>query len=385
METTALLFSLLRHAVCGEELNKDTIRACSPASLEEVYMLAKKHDLAHLIAHATEDLDIPECDVLKKLQKAKLTAIYRYAKLDYELNRICQTLENAEIPFIPLKGSVLRQYYPEPWMRSSSDIDILVRETDLARAGECLESVLGYRNTGRAYHDIPFQTPSGILLELHFLLTEESSFPKAHKIVNSVWDYSVPVMGRQYHRQLPGEIFYLHHLLHMGYHLNGNGCGIRFILDDHIIRHGITMDLHRCDALLEECQLMRFSDSVTKLAQVWFSDREHNTLTEAFEVLILSGGVFGSLQNGVMVRQAKYGGQFQVIWHKIIMPYDQLKGLYPILRKQKWLTPFCQVLRWLRLLSPKRLRRSVVFLNTNMQISNNCPDYYSNLMKEIGL
>ena len=28
-----------------------------------------------------------------------------------------------------LKGAVLRQYYPEPWLRTSGDIDILVEHT----------------------------------------------------------------------------------------------------------------------------------------------------------------------------------------------------------------------------------------------------------------
>ena len=49
-----------------------------------------------------------------------MIAIYRYEKINYELNRLRSALNEAQIPFIPLKGSVLRQYYPEPWMRTSS-------------------------------------------------------------------------------------------------------------------------------------------------------------------------------------------------------------------------------------------------------------------------
>lgn len=49
-----------------------------------------------------------------------MIAIYRYEKINYELNRLRSALNEAQIPFIPLEGSVLRQYYPEPWMRTSS-------------------------------------------------------------------------------------------------------------------------------------------------------------------------------------------------------------------------------------------------------------------------
>ena len=56
-----------------------------------------------------------------------IKAIYRHAQLSYEYVAVCDALETAQIPFIPLKGSVLRKWYPEPWMRTSCDIDILDR------------------------------------------------------------------------------------------------------------------------------------------------------------------------------------------------------------------------------------------------------------------
>ena len=41
-----------------------------------------------------------------------------------------EALEKAEIPFLPLKGSVIRKYYPEPWMRTSCDIDLLIHKEE---------------------------------------------------------------------------------------------------------------------------------------------------------------------------------------------------------------------------------------------------------------
>ena len=45
----------------------------------------------------------------------------------------CNALEKAQIPFVPLKGSVIRKYYPEAWMRTSSDIDVLVHKEDVEK------------------------------------------------------------------------------------------------------------------------------------------------------------------------------------------------------------------------------------------------------------
>ena len=86
-----------------------------------LYKLSKAHDLAHLVGDALIKNDLIGNDEIKaKYQKQVMIAIYRYEKINYELNHLRSALNEAQIPFIPLKGSVLRQYYPEPWMRTSS-------------------------------------------------------------------------------------------------------------------------------------------------------------------------------------------------------------------------------------------------------------------------
>lgn len=70
--------------------------------------------------------------------------MYRYKTINCELEQIGKTLEKANIPFILLKGSVIRKYYPESWMRTSCDIDILVNELDLNSAIRLLCDSLRY-------------------------------------------------------------------------------------------------------------------------------------------------------------------------------------------------------------------------------------------------
>ena len=99
--------------------------AADEKALAAVFALAKKHDLGHLVAHALagEKLD-PE--LLGKAEKVKLTAVWRVKNIENEQGRVRKCLEGAGIPFVLLKGAVVRDYYPEPWMRTSSDIDVLV-------------------------------------------------------------------------------------------------------------------------------------------------------------------------------------------------------------------------------------------------------------------
>ena len=68
---------------------------------------------------------IPPADIASALEQKQLAAVFRYEQ-QYEFQRICAVLEQAEVSYIPLKGLLLRNCYPEGWMRTSGDLDLLV-------------------------------------------------------------------------------------------------------------------------------------------------------------------------------------------------------------------------------------------------------------------
>lgn len=117
----------------------------------------------------------------KELDNEMFRAAFRCEQLEHELKKICGTLEKARIPFIPLKGSVLRRYYPEPWMRTSCDIDVFVREADLDRAIEALWENLSYRIGEISDHDVQIYTPNGQHIELHRNLIEDHRINQAQR------------------------------------------------------------------------------------------------------------------------------------------------------------------------------------------------------------
>ena len=119
-KTIRTMMDLIASEVCGKEIDKSQY-TLTDEELVKLYKLSKSHDLAHLVGDALIKNDLIGNDEIKaKYQKQVMIAIYRYEKINYELNRLRSALNEAQIPFIPLKGSVLRQYYPEPWMRTSS-------------------------------------------------------------------------------------------------------------------------------------------------------------------------------------------------------------------------------------------------------------------------
>ena len=230
-ETSKVMFALLRSAVCGDLLSSEEISLYNPDILPEITLLAQNHDVIHLIVFALKKNGLlDEND--ENLESKMLIAVYRLEKLNYELAKLCEAFEEAEIPFIPLKGSILRRYYPEPWMRTSCDIDILVHRDDLQRAVSHLIDNLGYRRGMQNSHDISMFTQGGVHIEVHYNLVEDGRANSAAEVLKSVWNVAAKHAECNYQYEMPDEMFYFYHIAHMAKHfVSTGGCGIRPFLD----------------------------------------------------------------------------------------------------------------------------------------------------------
>ena len=384
MHKEQVLFALLRAAVCGQPVAEDVKAACTAEMLEKVYTLANHHDLAHLAGQALSKLGLPESESLAKCQMAAKQAIFRYMRLDLAYAQICDTLEKAEIPFIPLKGSVLRAWYPEAWMRTSCDIDILVRPENLDRAVEALTASLQFTRKGKGDHDVSLFSPGGVHLELHYeTVVESDQVNQSSRVLEKIWDTATPVKPGAYHSEMSDGMFYFYHIAHMAKHITIGGCGIRPFLDLWVMRHR-TMCAPD-GQLLDEGGLTAFAQAAEALSEVWFSDTPAEPMTERLAQYILGGGVYGTMENNVAMQQQKQGGRLRYALSKIILPYETIKFYYPLLQKHKWLTPVFQVVRWFKLLFKGGVRRSARQLKLNASASREDAQSAQSLLQYLGL
>lgn len=197
--------------------NEKVLPDTSARFLSALYGVSKKHDIAHLVGDALiKNGLIENGDIKSQFQNQIVMAIYRYENLNYELGRISKILEETKIPFIPLKGAVIRKFYPEPWMRTSCDIDILVHENDLEMATAVLKEKLGYtyERKEKGSHDIQMYSLSGVHLELHYTLLEEGRLLKADKILSKIWDYAEEEKKAHFKKDSPTKlsIFIISHI-----------------------------------------------------------------------------------------------------------------------------------------------------------------------------
>ena len=351
--------------------------------LSALYGVSKKHDIAHLVGDALiKNGLIEDGDLKSQFQNQTLMAVCRYENLNYEFGRICEILEETRIPFIPLKGAVIRQYYPEPWMRTSCDIDILVHEEDLERAVKILKEKAQYETDGKKnFHDVSLYSPSGIHLELHYNIKETKE--NLDGLLGRAWEFTVPKNGYEY--AFTGEFFLYHVLAHASYHFTGGGCGIRPLIDLFLLKKRLPYDADKLSAMLTEAGIKKFAEEAEKLSEIWFGDGEHDGVTRAMEKFVLSGGVYGNSVNHAAVKQVEKKGKVRHILSRIWMPYESLVFRYPNLKGKRFLQPFYEIKRWFSLFKRSVWKRSVGELKTNAAMDKETVNETEKLMDSLGL
>ncbi len=127
--------------------------------LEKTLKIAQKHGVASLfcyhLRHSAdwEKLTSHHQDIcLRRLKlEAGLDAIR-----DVEESAVLQALVSAQIPMLLLKGAALgRSHYPESYLRTRSDIDLLILPRDIKNVSEIL-SGLGFTCGGPLYKNHQF-------------------------------------------------------------------------------------------------------------------------------------------------------------------------------------------------------------------------------------
>ena len=372
MNINNLLISLLRSKVVGGEPDLDLIRGLSAKEFKTLYDLSLFHEVAHIVgAVITESGVLQEASQEYALfRNEHMLAVFRYRRLADELSIISELFEREGVAHIALKGSVLRDYYPEPWMRTSCDIDILVKREQLEQAKMLLVDSLGYTYLSKTGHDLSLESATGVHLELHFALIEDYILKKTHKLLSSVWDSATLVPEKKYTYAMTDEFFYFYHILHMAKHFLSGGCGIRGFIDLWILKTAFPDNSEKRESLILKGGLASFERTANRLLCVWFDGAEHDEITLSFERFVFSGGAYGTVEGGASVGVARKRSRLKYIMSKVFLPYKAMENMYPALEKRKYLLPFYHIKRWCRIIFKTGSRRGRVIISTSKNISS---------------
>jgi hypothetical protein len=171
----------------------------TPLDWQQLCVQAGRHGVAPLLYSHLRDLPegmVPEEALQVLRQQTRATVVWNLY-LRREVVRLLGALNKAAIPVMPLKGPWLADLlYDDPTLRTSGDIDLLVRPEDLERASQVLVNVGCKRvftpeeETGLYHYLFTVERGGGaeMLIEVHRDLT---SSHLARLDVREVWGSAV--------------------------------------------------------------------------------------------------------------------------------------------------------------------------------------------------
>lgn len=346
------LLILLRAAVDGNKAPDDLC----PEDWELVLHVAKNHLIAALLYTALPENAIgtmPD-SVRSAWKQASARALRKELLFDRMRAEIYRRLEDGKIPYVPLKGILLKELYPVKGTREFADHDILydkARQRDVNR----FMTELGFETvTLEGVHDSYHMNPV-YNFEFHKQLFADSA--KFGKAFRPVWEHVLPVgEGTSMYRMTDGW-FYAYFIGHLHKHYSGGGSGLRSFADLYLLEKTPLSGEARAEAdgLFEEAGLTESERELRELADILFRTPLDEIPYDRIRYC-LESGTYGTFTHRV-VGGVKREGKIRYLVKRAFLPYSDLKSGYPVLKKAPFLLPFCWVARWCSCLTDSAKRR----------------------------
>lgn len=369
------LFSVIRFALGeGEDSFVLTAEDCS-----ELLRVASRQSILPIVYDSLRRMNAPK-EALEPYTLSRLKDGYDSIQRNDALMRIRAALDSDGVPYILLKGSVLRRLYPDPDWRTSCDIDVLVPEERLEDAIRVIEANTDLHAKQRHYHDTSM-IDGDMHLELHFSIKE--NMDSIDRLLVHVWDHAV-ASGEGCCMVLTPEFQVFHVVAHMSYHMTHGGLGIRPFLDLWLLRNKTEFDESTVRQMCEQCGILTFYEVCCQLVDAWMEDRVIPPEMAVLERYCLSGGVFGSYDSAVASLQREHRGASYYL-HRVFMTRSLLETKYPALKEKPLLMPYYQVKRWIGLFNRKKRKRVYQEIKDVRNTDVGAIDAFDRLLTELGL
>lgn len=195
-----------------------------------LFKAAQHHQLTAVTAYALESAGIYN----PSFTQAKAKAMRKVGLMDAEMADLFRRMDDLGIWHMPLKGTVLKDYYPSFGMREMSDHDILMDETRTAEVRDILKG-MGFKSEhfGEGNHDCYYKEPV-CNFEIHRKLFGAFSDERMQEYYVDVNKRLIKDDNTGYGYHLSDEDFYIYLTAHEYKHFSAGGTGIRSLLDCYI-------------------------------------------------------------------------------------------------------------------------------------------------------
>lgn len=357
-------------AACGINRISPKKEYLQDADVQRLYQISASHQMDALIGNTLQKAEIA---LPKEWEESIAKAIRKEILFDAERAQIFAFMEQNGIWYLPLKGIILKDYYPSVGMRQMSDNDILY-DADFCEEMQKFMEERGYESSfiGQGHHDVYKKEPV-FYFELHRLLYGEMHQEGWMEYYRNVKDRLILNANTSHGYHFTEEDFYLHMVSHAYKHYTGSGTGLRTLLDFYAYLKNKEEKLDFA-YIEQECEVLKcaeferlnrrlcrkiFSEETLSVREsIWNRlEEEEVTLLEVY----LTGGLYGTLERGLESRirkfQKKSGSKSKVRYiMSRVFSVSSIYWHFPFVAKHKWLLPIACIGRIFKTLFDTQFR-----------------------------
>lgn len=317
---------------------------------EKVYHISVSQAVVSIVAYGVV---INEYHIQDKIRNLFVQQMYAAIAIDQKQRHNCEEIfsafEENKLDYLPLKGAVLKEVYPEPEMRSMSDVDILIRKKQFRRYKKILLD-LGYRFAYQSDHEYVFQKNQNINVELHKCLIPSYN-DDMYAYYQSGWNIARKKQN-QARWNFTEEDFFVYLVVHFAKHYRDAGVGIKYVIDIWLWKTQHDMDASYINTQLQKMGLLQFFDNLDELIQSWFDGKEISTCSEKMLDFMINSGQYGNLENAdksKILRMSQKTPQEHIgkvkYWQFIFPDIKTMSVGYPMIKRVPFLLPFFWIYR----------------------------------------
>jgi len=316
-------------------------------------------------------------EVFQNIYKQYRSCIYRTVSQIEDFKTFERKATDKGITFVPMKGTVLRNYWPIPEAREMSDIDIIIHKEDQLKADEIMKEMnlpcISWGAGVWAYLDKPVEFENHVHMfydKLTLGYDHQTYFDGVWQHLRSAEDlYDWLSEGTTL--RIPQESFHLVYLIaHTAMHVMNKGIGLRAYLDIvfFVKKAKGNIDWKWVEEQLKEVKLYDFSLRFFDLCRRWFGVTmplakqpvSEKFYEEATNKAIADGtfGVYNKEANKdslvtkkiINSNEPKWKAALKMTFFGIFPTYNQLRVVkwYSFIDGKPWLLPAAWAYRFYR-------------------------------------
>lgn len=306
---------------------------------KKLYDLAKANHVSPFLQNWAQK-QVRSQEIKNQIYQDYTIQIIRDTNQNIELDRILNEFENNHIKTLVVKGAIIKDIYPQNYIREMHDIDILVDSNDWKKAIKLMKNMNFSKDTDGEKHLVFTKRPF-ILVEMHKKLAVKEDTGYAY--LNDVWPLCVKYKNYHHIYQLDKENAYIFCMIHLLQHFKFTGIKIKDVLDVYLYNETYkdTLNYDLLNKILQDLEIKEFEQNIRNISYKWFGSDKVDEFN-AMEYFILQGS---SIHNRVNYSIGENDGKMKFFIKLLFPNMEIMKEKFPVLERFPLLLPVMWITR----------------------------------------